>query len=158
VFARDILHVGAPGQGVLLTAMGVGAFCSSVVVAALGSRLPRGLLMLGGVILYGVTVVLFANSPSFPLSVALMVIAGLFHVSTHTMTQIVVQAYTPAELRGRTMALLQQTHVVQMGGGLLLGAMATLAGAPLAITVMAAAGTIIAAVIFVAVPGARRIR
>ncbi len=157
VFAKDVLDVGARGQGVLLTAMGVGAFFSSILVAALGDRLPRGMLMLVGVGLYGLTVILFANSQYFPLSVALMVVAGLFHVSAHTLTQIVVQAYTPPELRGRTMAILQQTHVVQMGGGLLLGAIASLLGAPLAVTAMAVVGTVIVVVVFVTVPAARRI-
>src|SRR6185503_9580844 len=42
VFARDILQVGARGQGILLTCMGVGALFSSVLVAFLGDRMPRG--------------------------------------------------------------------------------------------------------------------
>ena len=66
VFARDILTVGAKGQGLLLTSMGVGALCSSILIATLGDRLPRGMLMLGGVALYGVLVVVFAASPWFP--------------------------------------------------------------------------------------------
>jgi hypothetical protein len=89
--------------------------------------------------------------------VALMVVAGLFHVSTHTLTQIVVQAYTPPEFRGRTMAILQQTHVVQMGGGVMLGAIASSVGAPLAVTGMAVLGTMIAVGLAVLVPSARRI-
>jgi sugar phosphate permease len=138
--------------------MGIGAFFSSIAVASMGDRFPRGMLMLGGVILYGLTVILFANSQLFVLSVALMVVGGLFHVSTHTLTQIVVQAYTPAEFRGRTMAILQQTHVIQMGGGVVVGAVAQAIGAPLAVTVMAAVGTIIAIAICAGVPSARRIR
>jgi len=47
VFARDILKVGATGQGLLLSAMGVGALCSSVLLASFGDRLPRINLMLG---------------------------------------------------------------------------------------------------------------
>jgi predicted MFS family arabinose efflux permease len=64
VFARDLLHVGAQGQGLLLTAMGIGALCSSLLIASVGDRLPRGILMLGGVALYGVLVV-FSASPWF---------------------------------------------------------------------------------------------
>lgn len=158
VFARDILKVGASGQGALLTAMGVGAFCSSVLVAGLGDRIPRGKLMLGGVTLYGLTVVAFASSPWFPLSVALMALAGIFHVTTHTLTQIVVQAYSPPEFRGRTMGVLQQTHVVQMIGGMVVGGGALLVHAPLAITVMATVGILAGLVIFAAVPAARRIQ
>ena len=53
VFARDILQVGATGQGLLLTAMGVGAVCSAVLIASAGDRLPRGMLMLVSVMLTG---------------------------------------------------------------------------------------------------------
>src|SRR5262245_10107857 len=52
VFARDLLRVGATGQGTLLTAMGLGALCSAVLIASVGDRLPRGILMLGGVTVY----------------------------------------------------------------------------------------------------------
>ena len=49
VFARDLLGVGATGQGLLLTGMGAGALCSAILIASVGDRLPRGILMLGGV-------------------------------------------------------------------------------------------------------------
>jgi len=158
VYARDILEVGPSGQGMLLTAMGIGALGSSVLVASIGDRLPRGILMLGGVTLYGVAVVAFAASPWFPLSVALMVIAGFFHVSSHTLTQVVVQSYTPAEFRGRTMGVLQQTHMVQLIGGMAMGALASVAGAPSAIAAMAVAGALAMIAIALTVPTARRIR
>jgi MFS family permease len=158
VFARDILMVGATGQGFLLTAMGVGAFCSSVLVASVGDRFPRGMLMLGGVTLYGLTVVGFAASPWFSMSVGLMVVVGLFHVTSHTLTQIIVQTYTPPEFRGRTMGILQQAHVVQMAGGMVLGGAASLLGAPRAIATMGAVGALATVVIFLAVPAARRIQ
>jgi MFS family permease len=158
VFARDILNVGASGQGFLLTAMGIGALCSSVVIASMADRLPRGMLMLGGVVCYGLAVLAFSASPWFPLSVALMVVVGLFHVTTHTLAQIVVQAYTPPEFRGRTMAILGQTHMFQLLGGMALGGVASLLGAPWAITTMAGVGALASLAIFVLVPVARRIR
>lgn len=158
VYARDILQVGATGQGSLLTAMGVGALCSAVLIATLGDQLPRGLLMLGGVALYGLSVVAFAASPWFPLSVGLMGIVGLFHVSSHALVQTVVQTYTPAEFRGRTMGLFQQIHVILMIGSLALGGLASLWGAQWAMAAMAAAGALAAITIFAAVPVARSIR
>src|SRR5262249_48836764 len=42
VFARDILDVGAAGQGLLLTAMGVGALGSAIIIAFFGDRMPLG--------------------------------------------------------------------------------------------------------------------
>lgn len=158
VFARDVLFVDARGQGLFLTAMGVGAFCSSIFVASIGDRIPRGMLMLGGVVLYGLTVIGFAASSWFPLSVALMVVVGVFHVTTHTLTQIVVQSYTPPELQGRTTSILQQVFVFQMLGGMILGSVALLAGAQWAVAIMAMIGILVAIAIFLSVPAARRIR
>ena len=60
--------------------MGVGAVCSAVLIASAGDRLPRGMLMLVSVMLYGFFTVMFAASPWFWLSMVLMVIVGLCHV------------------------------------------------------------------------------
>jgi MFS family permease len=158
VFARDLLGVGATGQGGLLTAMGIGALCSAVFVASLGDQLPRGLLMLGGVTLYGLSVVAFAASPSFRLSLGLMVLVGLAHVSSYALVQTVIQTYSPSAFRGRTMAIFNLSSVVMTLGSMLAGTLAALLGARWAAASMGAAGALIMVVIGVALPHARRIR
>jgi len=158
VFARDLLGVGATGQGVLLTAMGIGAVGSAVLVASLGDRLPRGLLMLGGVTMYGLSVVAFAASPSFRLSLALMTIVGLAHVSSYALVQTVIQTYSPSAFRGRTMATFQMSEVVVTLGSMLTGTLAAFVGARWAVGAMAAAGALLAITIGAAQPHARRIR
>jgi predicted MFS family arabinose efflux permease len=158
VFARDLLGVGATGQGGLLTAMGLGALCSAILLASLGDRLPRGLLMLGGVTMYGLSVVGFAASPSFRLSLGLMTLVGLAHVSSHALVQTVVQTYSPSAFRGRTMAIFHMSSVVMTLGSMLAGTLAALLGARWAAAVMGAAGSLIMVVITVALPRARCIR
>jgi predicted MFS family arabinose efflux permease len=158
VFARDLLRVGATGQGLLLTAMGLGAMCSAVLIASFGDQLPRGILMLGGVTLYGCSVVAFAASPSFQLSLGLMTIVGLAHVSSYALVQTVIQAYSPSGLRGRTMAIFHLSSVVVTLGGVLAGTLATLLGARWAAAMMGAAGALLAVVIAATQPRARRIR
>ena len=158
VFARDILAVGASGQGLLLTAMGIGALCSSMMIAALGDRMPRGMVMLGGVALYGVLVVIFAASPWFPLSMFIMAVIGLCHVSSHALVQTVLQTYSPPEFRGRTMAIFHMTQVILLLGGLLVGVLSALMGAPWAAASMSMAGTLCMVVLFFAAPRAREIR
>ena len=158
IFARDILAVGAKGQGLLLTSMGIGALCSSLMIAALGDRMPRGMLMLGGVALYGVLVVVFAASAWFPLSMALMAIIGLCHVSSHALVQTVLQTYSPPEFRGRTMAIFHMTQVLLLLGGLLVGALSALIGAPGAAASMSIVGTLCMAILYLAAPRAREIR
>ena len=158
IFARDILAVGAKGQGLLLTSMGIGALCSSLMIAALGDRMPRGLLMLGGVALYGVLVVIFAASAWFPLSMALMAIIGLCHVSSHALVQTVLQTYSPPEFRGRTMAIFHMTQVLLLLGGLVVGALSALIGAPGAAASMSIVGTLCMVILYLAAPRAREIR
>jgi MFS family permease len=158
VFARDLLGVGATGQGGLLTAMGLGALCSAILLASFGDRLPRGLLMLGGVTAYGISVVAFAASFSFRLSLGLMTLVGLAHVSSHALVQTVIQTYSPSAFRGRTMAIFHMSAVVLTLGSMLAGTLAALVGARWAAASMGATGALLMVAIAVALPRARLIR
>ena len=158
VFARDLLGVGAAGQGGLLTAMGLGALCSAVLLASFGDRLPRGLLMLGGVTAYGLSVIAFAASSSFRLSLGLMTLVGLAHVSSHALVQTVIQTYSPSAFRGRTMAIFHMSTVVLTLGSMLSGTLAALVGARWAVASMGAAGALFMVAISVALPRTRLIR
>jgi predicted MFS family arabinose efflux permease len=158
VFARDILKVGANGQGLLLSAMGVGALFSSVLLASFGDRLPRVNLMLGGVTLYGIIIVAFAASPWFELSLVLMGIVGIVHVTSHALAQTVIQTYSPSDFRGRTMAVFHMTHVVLLVGGICIGALSSLVGARWAAASMSIVGALAVLGIYWAMPRARLIR
>ena len=138
VFARDILGVGASGQGLLLSAMGVGALGSSVLI--------------------GMIIVAFAFSPWFHFSLVLMVIVGVVHVTSHALAQTVIQTYSPVEFRGRTMAIFHMTHVVLLAGGILIGALSSFVGAQWAAASMSIAGTATVTAIYMALPQARLIR
>jgi MFS family permease len=158
VFARDLLGVGVAGQGGLLTAMGLGALCSAVLLASFGDRLPRGLLMLSGVTVYGLSVIAFAVSSSFRLSLGLMTLVGLAHVSSHALIQTVVQTYSPSAFRGRTMAIFHMSSVVMTLGSTLAGTLAAFVGASWAVAAMGATGALLTVTIGVALPRARLIR
>src|SRR5688500_877313 len=158
VFARDILNVGATGQGLLLSAMGIGALFSSVLIASFGDRVPRMNIMIVGVTLYGIIVAAFAVSPSFKLSVILMGLVGVVHVTSHALAQTVIQTYSPSEFRGRTMALYHMTHVILLVGGIVIGALASWIGAQWATASMSIAGALSMLGIYLALPRARAIR
>jgi MFS family permease len=157
VFARDILGVGANGQGLLLTAMGVGALGTAVIIASFGDRMPRGLFMLAGVALYGLSVVAFSASPWFQVSMALMVVVGFANVCSYALVQTVIQTYSPSEFRGRTMSVFHMSNVVMTLGSVLIGALATLAGTRAAVALMGTAGAFAMLGIHLALPRARHI-
>ncbi|MSP38282.1 MAG: MFS transporter [Deltaproteobacteria bacterium] len=158
VFARDVLHVGATGQGLLLSAMGLGALFSSVLIASFGDRVPRVNIMLVGVTIYGFIIVAFALSPWFKLSVVLMGLVGVVHVTSHALAQTVIQTYSPKEFRGRTMALYHMTHVILLLGGIFIGALASWIGAQWATASLSLAGALSMVGIYFALPRARLIR
>jgi len=114
--------------------------------------------MLGGVTMYGLSVVAFAASHSFRLSLGLMTIVGLAHVSSYALVQTVIQTYSPSAFRGRTMAIFHMSSVVVTLGSTLVGALAMLMGARWAVASMGAAGALLTVIIGVALPHARRIR
>lgn len=158
VFARDILAVGATGQGLLLTAMGVGALISAIILASFGDRIPRGIFMLGGVIVNGLGVIAFAFSPWFNLSMLMMVVAGCTTVCSHALVQTVLQTYSPPEFRGRTIALFHMSQVVFTVGSMLIGTLAAFWGTQWAVAVMGGAGVFAMLAIQVILPQTRHIR
>ncbi len=158
VFARDLLAVGADGQGLLLTAWGVGAFLSAALISLAGERLPRGMMMFGSVVLYGLVVMAFAASPWFTLSIVVMLLAGLCQPLSNALVQTVIQSHAPRELHGRTMALFGMHHVLITAGSVLLGALAVFVGPRWAVALMGAIGAISIVLVMLAMPKARHIR
>lgn len=158
VFARDILQVGASGQGLLLTAMGVGALGSAVMIAGFGDRMPRGKIMLGGVTVYGLGAAAFAFSPWFQLSLFLMIIIGFANVCSHALVQTVIQTYSPPEFRGRTIAMFHMSQVVMTVGSMIIGSLAALSGAQWAVLLMGSAGALAMLSIHILLPRAWHIR
>ncbi len=142
VFARDILGVGATGQGLLLAAMGVGAVISAITITLAGHRLERGKVMFGSSLGYGLMLVVFAFSPWFALSLFVMVLAGLFHVHANALVHTVVQSHSPAEYRGRTMALFNMSQMLNTAGSMVIGVLAALLGTQGAVAAMGVAGAL----------------
>lgn len=158
VYARDLLAVGANGQGLLLTAMGVGAFLSAALISLAGERLPRGMLMFGSAVLYGLIVMAFAASPWFYVSIGVMLLAGLCQPLSNALVQTVIQSHAPKELHGRTMALFSMHQVLITAGSVMLGSLAAFLGPRWAVAAMGAVGAISIVLVTVAMPKARHIR
>jgi predicted MFS family arabinose efflux permease len=138
--------------------MGIGALGSAVIIATFGDRMPRGLCMLGGVALYGVSVVAFAASPWFQISMMLMVIVGFANVCSHALVQTVIQTYSPPEFRGRAIALFHMGQVVMTVGSMLIGSLAAMFGTAWSVGVMGSAGALAMLAVHIIVPRAWRIR
>jgi MFS family permease len=105
VFAREILHVGPIGLGVLRSAPAVGALAAGIVLARrpLQTRAGPTLLVVVGV--FGACMVVFGLSGSMELSVAALGIAGFVDMISVNIRSTTVGLITPNELRGRVNAV-----------------------------------------------------
>jgi len=105
IYARDILHVGPWGLGLLRSAPAVGALTMSLYLTRHTIERQVGRVMLGSVGLYGVATLVFGLSTSFPLSMAMLVLTGAFDMVSVVVRQSLVQLDTPDEMRGRVSAV-----------------------------------------------------
>jgi MFS family permease len=158
VFARDLLRVGAEGQGVLLAAMGFGALLSAATIAFAGHRLTRGRVMIDSSIVYGLALVVFAASPWYSLSIVAMVVAGLCHVHANALVNTVVQSHSPPAYRGRTMALFNMSQMLSTAGSMLIGLLAFVLGSRGAVAAMGALGAVGIVILVWLMPRARQIK
>jgi hypothetical protein len=101
VFARDILHVGPQGFGLLRSAPAVGAAVVALYLASRPIHTRAGFSLFTGVAVYGVATIVFGLSKSFGLSLlALAILGGADMVSVYV-RQTLVQIVAPDAMRGR---------------------------------------------------------
>jgi MFS family permease len=105
IFARDILHTGPSGLGLLRAAPAVGALAMSVFLARSPLRHRVGRTMFQSVFVFGVATVVFAVSTSFVLSCAALIVLGAADVISVVIRSSLVQIQTPDEMRGRVSAV-----------------------------------------------------
>jgi MFS family permease len=149
VFARDVLHRGAEGYGVLLSAIGIGAVIGALAIALYSTRIrARGRLMLIGGTVFGVLLMLFAASRSLGLSIILLALAGCAMIVNNALTNTLLQTAAPDHLRGRIMGFYSFVFVgMAPFGAFLFGVVAEHVGVPVTI---AAGGAIVALTVMIA--------
>ncbi|MBI3734765.1 MAG: MFS transporter [Chloroflexi bacterium] len=142
IFARDVLQVGASGQGLLLAATGLGALIGALTLASLGNFPHKGRLVTGGAIVFSIGLILFSFSRSFYLSLLILPFVGAAMITQMSSTQTLLQTTVPDALRGRVMSVyMLMFRGMQPFAGLQGGTMATVFaslygasnGAPLAV-------------------------
>jgi MFS family permease len=109
VFARDILHVGPTGLGMMAGAPGVGAVVMAGVFSWRPLKRDVGNRMLLAVIIFGTATIVFGLSRWFPLSVAALVVIGAADMVSVYVRQSLIQLHTPDDMRGRVSSVSQMT-------------------------------------------------
>ena len=105
VFVKDIFHRGPETYGNLLSLMGLGSICGSLMVAGLGHIRHKGRFALTGLITLGAAIAVFSLSKLLPLSYSMLVIVGASMMVVFATVTSLVQLITTNEMRGRVMSV-----------------------------------------------------
>ena len=105
VYAREILHTGPWGLGLLRTAPGVGAAVTAGLLAHRPLRGRSGPVLLWSVAGFGVFTILFGISHSLVLSLIALLLVGACDMVSVIIRAVFVQLGTPDEMRGRVSAV-----------------------------------------------------
>ena len=136
VFAKDILHGGAGGMGILMGAAGAGAVVGSIFLARNRDTNTLGRTITFALVRFGVGLLLFSLSHNFWLSFLLLPLVGSGFMVSMSAVNTLLQTLTPPHLQGRVMSLFLMMF---MGtpplGSLLAGSLALHIGAPLTVSI-----------------------
>jgi MFS family permease len=105
VYAREILHTGPWGLGVLRSAPGLGAAAMAIYLAHNPLRRRVGKTMLWCVAGFGTFTIVFGLSHSLVMSLGALFLAGAFDMVSVIIRGTLVQLATPDEMRGRVNAV-----------------------------------------------------
>jgi hypothetical protein len=101
VFAQSILHTGPVGLGVLRSAPAVGAVFSGVLLVRRPLPTRAGPTLIGVVIAFGASMIVFGLSRSLPLSLAALAVSGAVDMVSMNIRTTTATLVTPDHVRGR---------------------------------------------------------
>jgi MFS family permease len=105
IYAKEILHTGPWGLGLLRSAPGVGAAVMAIVVAYRPIRRRAGLTMLLCVAGFGIFTIVFGVSRNLIVSLVALFLVGASDMVSVIVRATLVQIATPDEMRGRVNAV-----------------------------------------------------
>ena len=105
IYARDILELGPAGLGLLRAAPGIGAIAVVVLIASVPIKDYAGLILFVCVALFGVSTVVFGYSTIAWVSIVALICVGAFDMVSVYIREILLQLWTPDDVRGRVNAV-----------------------------------------------------
>lgn len=128
-YAKETLHAGDRGFGLLVTMWGAGAVLGSVVFAR-SLRRPLGLLLGAGSCAIGLAYVGFAAAPTLAFACAAALVGGIGNGLDVPSLISLVQRLTPQRLQGRMMGAVESLSALALALGLPLGGVLTVISSP----------------------------
>lgn len=136
IFASEVMHRGAGGFGLLMSAAGLGALLGALHFAARTSYKGLAKWIAVTSTISAVGLVIFSQTKNFWFSMAVLVVIGFTATVQMAATNTTLQNRVPDQLRGRIMAVYATMFLgVQPIGALLAGVVAKHLGAPATLAV-----------------------
>lgn len=107
VFAKDVLHVGPQGLGLLYSAPAIGGVLAGILLSSLHKIENQGKVIIGSIILYGFATIGFGLSKFFPLSIFFLILVGFGDMTSAIVRNTIRQIITPDNLRGRMTSIMR---------------------------------------------------
>jgi MFS family permease len=104
IFIVDIYHRGPDALGLLFSAMGLGALVGSLVIASMG-KWKRGLILLSGGIISGVSLILLAVIPVYAAAAAILLFVGVGDSIRRSLNQALILEITEKQYQGRVISV-----------------------------------------------------
>ena len=104
IVAKDILHTGPWGLGLLRCSPAIGALLMSIYLARRPLQHSVGKIMFAAVAVFGVATIMFGLSSHLILSMLALVLLGASDMISVVIRSTLVQLETPDEMRGRVSA------------------------------------------------------
>jgi MFS family permease len=109
VFADNVYDVGAGGLGFMMAAVGVGALFGAVGVATMSDHARPAVVQLSLGVGFGVSLVAFALSPSFPVAMVFLLVVGATSAAFQALNNTLIMGNTEPRLYGRVMSVYMLT-------------------------------------------------
>ena len=158
ILAKDVLHVGAAGLGVLTAFRFVGGALGVVFLTVLGEVRRRGMLLLAVLVLFAVGEMMLSQSRTFWMALLFVAFVNVMGQSIDILHHVLLQLSVANEQRGRAMG----SWVVGIGtaplGQLEVGYLAGATGARTALLANGIALLAVSLVLGMALPLLRRLR
>ena len=157
IFAKDVLDTDSVGLGWLLFAFGAGAVAASLGWAMFRNLRHVGKLMIGSVVVWHASILVFSTTSSFALSMVILSVTGAGFASTQVFLLSALLSTSQAEYRGRVMSLRSLAIYAFAIGSMTSGAMAGIWSAPNAGYVVGTMGIVLVLILAVLAPKLRRL-
>lgn len=142
VFAQDVLGAGPDGYGLLMTMVGVGAFCGALTLSYVAPASLR-LVPAAAAVMFGVSMMVLSLTSTYWIAALLILPTAFALMLQGSATNLTVQSNIDDRMRGRVMAYYTMAFLGMMPfGAFAAGALAHYIGVPITLTLGGAVCTL----------------